>query len=114
MSTLQHTPQQAAFRNRLALVVIVAGAIAALTVALIASSNGPSSWLGISRAAQVHPSQAQIQRELAAVSGPRYGLVRPASGAPARTETDSQRSQRQLQAVAGARYRQPVGIHARR
>jgi hypothetical protein len=101
MSTLQHTLQPA-FRNRLALMVVLAGAIAALTVALIIS-NGGSNSVG----ASAHPSQATIQRQLESVAGARYGVVRP-------TATQHVTPQQQLQAVAAARYQQPVGVHAPR
>jgi hypothetical protein len=93
MSTLQHTLQPA-FRNRLALMIVLAGALAALTVALIVSSSSSSS-----PAAQAQPSKASIQRQLESVSGARYGISRP--GAVVRHMSPQQ----QLQAVAGARYR---------
>jgi hypothetical protein len=94
MSTLQHTLQPA-FRNRLALMVVLAGALAALTVALIISSGSSSST-----AAQAAPSHATIQRELESVSGARYGITRPGTPVAPRLTP-----QQQLQAVAGARYR---------
>jgi hypothetical protein len=106
MSTLQHTLQPA-LRNRLTLIVLLAGAAAALTIALIVSSGSSASS---SAPAAVHPSQAQIERQLESVAGPRYGVQRPGSPAASTTATP----QSQLQAVAGARYGQPVGIHARR
>jgi hypothetical protein len=102
MSTLQHTLQPA-LRNRVTLMVLFAGALAALTIALIVSSG--SSITGHA-ASDPAPSQAQIERQLESVAGARYGLARPAESAV--------KPERQLQAVAGARYRQPVGIHARR
>jgi hypothetical protein len=102
MSTLQHTLQPA-FRNRLALVIVLAGAIAALTLALIISANGSSS-AGLP-AISGHGTPAQ---QLQAVSGPRYGVQRPT--APASSATKSISPQRQLQAVAGPRYRQPAWI----
>jgi hypothetical protein len=100
MSTLQHTLQPA-FRNRLALLVVLAGALAALTVALIVAGSGSSSVSG-----PAHASQATIERQLQAVSGARYGIQRPA------VATQRVNPQQQLQAAAGARYRQPVGIQA--
>src|SRR6478735_2126126 len=42
MSTLQHTLQPA-FRNRVALMVVLAGALAALTLALVISNSSSSS-----------------------------------------------------------------------
>jgi hypothetical protein len=104
MSTLQHT-QQHPVRTRLALVVVLTGAVAALIVALVIASAGGST----SAPSQPHPSQATIDRQLEAVSGARYGITRPGA-AP----TQSATPQRQLEAVAGARYQQPVGIHATR
>jgi hypothetical protein len=100
MSTLQHTLQPA-LRNRLTLIVLLAGAVAALTITLILANGNavPSS------AAPVSP-----QQQLEAVAGPRYGLAGPALSVKSQTTTP----ERQLQAVAGARYGQPVGIHARR
>jgi hypothetical protein len=107
MSTLQHTLQPA-FRNRLALMVVLAGAIAALTVTLIVAT-GSSSSLG-SRSAPSFAESQRAQRQLQAVSGARFGIrppVAPATAAKVRISP-----QHQLQAVAGARYRQPVGIQA--
>jgi hypothetical protein len=100
MSTLQHTLQPA-FRNRLALLVVLAGALAALTVALIVANNSGS--VGV----QAQPSQATIQHQLESVAGARYGVQRPAVTPQASPQT-------QLQAVAGARFHQPVGINAPR
>jgi hypothetical protein len=106
MSTLQHTLQPA-LRNRLTLIVLLAGAAAALTIALIVSSG---SSVSSSVPSGAHTSQAQIQRQLESVAGPRYGVQRP--GSPVSGATAS--PERQLQAAAGARYGQPVGIHAPR
>jgi hypothetical protein len=106
MSTLQHTLQPA-LRNRLTLIVLLAGAAAALTIALIVSSG---SSVSSSIPSGAHTSQAQIQRQLESVAGARYGTQRP--GVPAASTTATPQSQ--LQAVAGARFGQPVGIHARR
>src|SRR4051794_8524166 len=58
MSTLQHTLQPAV-RNRVALLVVLAGALAALTVALIVSSGGSD--------AAPQPTHAAIQRQLESV-----------------------------------------------
>jgi hypothetical protein len=99
MSTLQHTLQPA-FRNRLALVVLLAAAMAALTVTLIIANGGSSSGSG---GAVVQPSQAAIQRQLEAVSGPRYG-IKPPQATSARAKHLS--PQEQLEAVAGPRYGQ--------
>jgi hypothetical protein len=104
MSTLQHI-QQHPVRTRLALVVVVTGAVAALIVALVIARGAGS----ISAPSQPHPSQATIERQLEAVSGARYGITR-ADAPPAQTATPQQ----QLARVAGARYQQPVGIHATR
>ena len=101
MSTLQHTLQPA-FRNRMALLVVLAGTLAALTVALIVA-GGNSGSAGV----QAQPSQATIQRQLQSVASARFG-VNP----PAVTPQVSPRTQ--LQAAAGARYHQPVGINAPR
>src|SRR3954454_16649803 len=101
MSTLQHTLQPA-FRNRIALLVVIAGTLAALTVALIVA-GGNSGSAGV----QAQPSQATVQRQLQSVAGARYGVQRPAV-------TPQVSPQTQLQAVAGARYHQPVGINAPR
>ena len=96
MSTINHV-SQAALRirpvRRLTLVAaLVLLTAAALTAGIVAfsSSNAAST-----------PSHAEIQRQLEAVSGPRYGLARPAA-----TPTRAQLEQ-QLQAVNGARYHQP-------
>jgi hypothetical protein len=93
MSALQHTLQPA-FRSRVALLVIAAAALAALTVTLIIATNSSAP-----SAAPAHPSQAAIERQLESVAGARYGIQRP--GAVARHLTPQQ----QLQAVASARYR---------
>ncbi len=71
MSTLQHTSQPA-FRTRLALIVMAAGVVAVLVIALIASSGGSSNSLASPSAAQAHPTKAQLQQQLQAVAGARY------------------------------------------
>jgi hypothetical protein len=99
MTTLQHTPHHPVIRNRIALVALLTGAVAALIVALaIANSNGTSS------VSNPQPSPAQLHQQLESVNGARYGLARP-SASP--KETPAQ----QLQAVAGARYHQPAWVH---
>lgn len=101
MTTLQHTSHRPVLHNRIALVALLTGAVAALLVALaIANSSGTSS------VAAPHPSQAQLQQQLQSVNGARFGLNRPS--------TPAQSPKQQLQSVAGARYGQPVGIHAQR
>jgi len=95
MSTLQHTLQPAV-RNRVALLVVLAGALAALTVALIVSSGGSDAVVSAPQ-----PSHAAIQRQLESVSGARYGTVRPAAAA-----SQGVSPQGQLEALAGARYQQ--------
>jgi hypothetical protein len=92
MSTLQHITQPV-FRTRLALVVLAAATLAAVTVTLIIAAAGSST----PAAPSVSP-----QKQLEAVSGARYGITRV--GAEAR-----QAPEQQLQAVAGARYHQPIG-----
>ena len=104
MSTLQHTLQPA-FRNRLALVIVLAGAFAALTVALIVSSSNSAS---IGSPAQLSP--AALERQLESVSGARFGVPRP-TPSPAAAQASPER---QLQAVAGARYHQPIGVQSSR
>lgn len=104
MSTLQHTLQPA-FRNRLALVIVLAGALAAVTVALIVSSSNSAS-IG----APAQPSQVALERQLESVSGARFGVRRP-TPSPAAAQASPER---QLQAVASARYHQPVGIQSSR
>lgn len=96
MSTLQHTLQPAV-RNRVALLVVLAGALAALTVALIVSSGGSDAVVSAPQ-----PTHAAIQRQLESVSGARYGTVRPA------TASRGVSPQRQLEALAGARYQQTL------
>jgi hypothetical protein len=112
MSTLQHTSQPA-IRTRLALVVVIAGAVAVLVIALLVANSGGLESLSAPSGAPPHLSQAQIERQLEAVSGPRYGVVRPATSSPSPAPAQAQASnpQEQLQAVAGARYRQPIGRH---
>src|SRR3954453_5884744 len=94
MSTLQHTLQPAV-RHRLALLVVLAGALAALTVALIVSSGGSDAVVSAPQ-----PTPAAIQRQLEFVSAARYGTVRPP------TASQGVSPQRQLEALAGARYQQ--------
>ena len=105
MSTLQHTLQPA-FRNRLALMVVLAAALAAVTVTLIITAGGSSSI--VQRTSPSGPESQRAQRQLDSVNGARYGLKPPAatSGSGRVKPAD------QLQAVNGARYGQPVGIHA--
>jgi hypothetical protein len=109
MSTIQHTSQPA-IRTRLALVVVFAAAVAAVTVALIVSGNSSSTSVRLGAPGQPQPalSPSEIDQQLESVAGPRYGLARPAPGAPTKAQLD-----RQLQAVAGARFGQPVGIYSR-
>ena len=108
MSTLQHTIQPA-FRNRLALLVIAAAALAALTVTLIIATSG-SSRIGSQASPQANAESQRAQRQLESVNGARYGLKAPvATSGISRVGPDDQ-----LQAVSGARYRQPVGIHTSR
>jgi hypothetical protein len=91
MSTLQHTLQPA-FRSRLALMIVLAGTLAALTVALIVATSGSSS-----PAPAAHASQSTLHRQLESVNGARYG-AQPGSVAQRLTP------QQQLEGVAGARY----------
>jgi hypothetical protein len=97
MSTLQHTLQPA-FRNRVALMIVLAGTLAALTVALIVAGGGSST-----PAPAAHPSQATIERQLEAVSSARYGIQRSQPAAPRVSAED------QLQAVNSARNGVQVG-----
>jgi hypothetical protein len=111
MSTLHHT-SQAGLRIRpgrrlTVLAALVVMAAASLTVVLVASEVDSST----TRSAQ--PSHVAPQRQLEAVSGPRYGLSRPAARGSDNPTLSRAQVTRELQAVAGARYRQPVGIHAR-
>jgi hypothetical protein len=72
MSTLQHTLQPA-FRSRLALIVLAVAAAAAVTLVLVLSSGGSTSGASSeASSASTPPTQAQIQRQLEAVSGARY------------------------------------------
>jgi hypothetical protein len=115
MSTLQHTYTNSSLRTRtrMALAVVVAGAIAAaLMVALISSNRGSADPLSVPSASSGQPGQAQVERQLEAVAGPRYGVVRAQPAAPA-VRTPKESPQRQLEAVAGPRYGQPAGIRER-
>ena len=96
MSTLQHIAQPV-FRTRAMLAIVMAGAVVAMTIALIVSGSGSAS--SVLNSGNAHPSQAEITRQLESVSGARYGTVRP--GTPAAI---TQTPQQQLEAVAGARY----------
>ena len=107
MSTFQHT-LNSNFRTRLALLVLLGAAVAALMVVMISSSGGNASSLSFPSGSQAQPSQAQVERQLEAASGPRYGVVRP--GAPVASTKSPQSPQDQLEAVAGPRFHQPVGI----
>jgi hypothetical protein len=109
MSTLQHTYNNSNLRTRMVLAVVLAGAIAALMVALISSNGGSADSLSLPSGSSGQPSQAQAERQLEAVAGPRYGVVRAQSAAPAVRSTPKESPQRQLEAVAGPRYHQPVG-----
>jgi hypothetical protein len=109
MSTLQHTYNNSNLRTRMALAVVLAGAIAALTVALISSNRGSADSLSLPSGSSGQPSQAQAERQLEAVAGPRYGVVRAQPAAPA-VRTPKESPQRQLEAVAGPRYQQAVAI----
>jgi hypothetical protein len=113
MSTLQHTYSNSNLRTRMALAVVLAGTITALMVVLISSGGGRANPLSFPSGSQSAPSQAQIQRQLEAVAGPRYGVVRATPAVPA-ANVPSGSPRRQLEAVAGARYNQPVGIHVSR
>jgi hypothetical protein len=93
MSTLQSTYQQSAIRTRIALVVVIAGAVTALAIALILSNSGSSP-----SASSAYPSQTNLQRQLESVNGARYGVE---SQQP--SSTDALTPQQQLEAVAGAR-----------
>jgi hypothetical protein len=108
MSTLQHTYNNSNLRTRMALAVVLAGAMAALMVALISSNRGSADSLSLPSRSSGQPSQAQVERQLEAVAGPRYG-VRAQPAAPA-VGMPKESPQRQLEAVAGPRYQQPVGI----
>jgi hypothetical protein len=108
MSTFQHT-LNSNFRTRLALLVVLAAAVAALMVVMISSSGGNASSLSFPSGSHAQPSHAQVERQLQAASGPRYGVVRPEVAAAA-SSTSTQSPQDQLEAVAGPRYHQPVGI----
>jgi hypothetical protein len=107
MSTFQHT-LNSNFRTRLALLVVLAAAVAALMVVMISSSGGNASSLSFPSGSNAQPSHAQVERQLEAASGPRYGVVRPEVSVASSTSTQS--PQDQLEAVAGPRYHQPVGI----
>lgn len=111
MSTLQHTFNNSNLRTRMVLAVVLAGAIAALMVALFSSNRGSADPLSLPSGSSGQPSQAEIERQLEAVAGPRYGygVVRAQPAAPA-VRTPKESPQRQLEAVAGPRYHQPVGI----
>jgi hypothetical protein len=98
MSTLQHTPHHFEVRTRIALIALLAGAAAAVLIAMVISNSGSTS------VSVPQPTKAQLQRQLESVNGARFGLNRPSS-IPKLTP------QEQLQAVAGARYHQPVWIH---
>lgn len=101
MTTLQHTSHRPVLHNRIALVALLTGAVAALLVALAIANSG-----GTGSVSDPHPSQTQLQQQLQSVNGARFGLNRPS----AQAQTPNQ----QLQSVAGARYRQPVGIQTQR
>lgn len=102
MTTLQHTStHRPVLHNRIALVALLTGAVAALLVALAIANSG-----GTSSVSDTHPSQTQLQEQLQSVNGARFGLNRPSAQAQSPTQ--------QLQAVAGARYGQPVGIQTQR
>ena len=105
MSTLQHTIQPALRHPRM-LVATLAAALATVAVVLIISAGSSSSV--VSQPTQAEPTQAQLQQQLQAVSSPRYGLsgLKPPTAATVSTSRIS--PERQLQAVAGARYHQPA------
>jgi hypothetical protein len=106
MSTLQHTPQQAlrVRSQRLALAgLVMLVAAAAATVVLIVGGSSSHPGTGV-----MHGTP---QQQLQAVSGPRYGVTRsdastaaPGTGITALTRAHLNH---ELQAVAGARYKQP-------
>jgi hypothetical protein len=101
MTTLQHTSHRPVLHNRIALIALLTGAVAALLVALaIAGSSGTSA------VSEPHPSQAQLQQQLQSVNGPRFGLNKP--------RVATQTPQQQLQAVAGPRYHQPAWFRRQR
>ena len=93
MSTLQHTAQPI-HKTRTMLAVLIAGAAAALTIALIALSGSSAS-----STPAAHPSKAELTRQLDSLNGPRYGMSRPATSAQVQ-----QTPQQQLDAVASERY----------
>ena len=74
MSTLQHSNSalrtQRSHRAALLAAAVLMVAAIAFAVIILASSGGSSS--DGSSAATAHPTQAQIQRQLEAVSGARY------------------------------------------
>src|SRR3954449_12039581 len=93
MSTFQHTTQPV-HRTRLMLAVLFAGAACVLTIALIAAGGSSTPSLPT-----VHPTKAELTRQLESVNSARFGTARP----NARTQA-LETSQQQLQSVAGARY----------
>ena len=102
MSTLSHTSNHHfVIRTRIALIAIVSAAAVALIVALVLANSSSSSV----PAATPQPTQTELQQQLDSVNGARYGLTHSAA---------SRTPEQQLQAVAGARYKQPVGTFSSR
>jgi hypothetical protein len=94
MSTIQSTYQHTAIRTRVALLIVIAGAVAALAVALI-----PSNSANTSSASSPSLSRTQAQQQLDAVNGARFRVENQRPSA-----LDHQTPQQQLQSVAGARF----------
>jgi len=101
MSTFQHTIQSFQ-RTRMILAAIAAAAVLAVTVALVASNGIAHTSVPSISPSGGHVSQAEAQRQLASVSGARFGTARPNAEA-----SSPQDPKQQLEAVAGARYNQP-------
>lgn len=103
MSTLSHTSNHHfEVRTRIALIAVVSAAAVALILALVLANSSSSSVPSVT---PIKPAQTELQQQLDSVNGARYGLSHSAA---------SVTPKQQLQAVAGPRYRQPVGIQTSR
>jgi hypothetical protein len=99
MSTLSHTSNHHfEVRTRIALIAVVSAAAVALIVALVLANTSSSSV----PSATPQPTPIELQQQLDSVNSSRYALTHGAA---------STTPKQQLQAVAGARYGQPVGTY---